>query len=338
MAVTIYDIAKRVKTSAVTVSLALRDSHRVSDATKRKIKSVAEELGYRPNPLACGLVGAKTKTIAFVFNFPSEDMGHDISYMELFHVISQEASRQNYKLFVHSSTTAKPIDEVYYEVSRYGVDGIVLGTNINNDKDRKALDEAILPTVLLAREYSSEKVTCLIYGDTGGAVQAVDHLVGLGHTRIAFAGRNPIEACTRRYQGYVSALEKTGIEVDKSLVFDSHWDVESGERIGLRIAAMQNRPTAVLATTDLMAIGVISGLRQAGLSVPKDISVIGFDNLHLSRFSVPHLTTVDMDRAAIAKAAMGSLLEMIDDSSDILQQKLIPSKLIVRESTGICKS
>ena len=333
MAVTIYDIAKEVNTSAVTVSLALRGSKRVSPVTKKKIADMARQLGYQPNPLARGLIGAKTKTFAFVFNYSSADFAHDLSYMELFHVIAQEASAHEYKLFVHSSINAKPIADVYAEVMPYGVDGIILGTNINNDTDRKALQNAPIPTVLLGRDFYSEKTTGLVYGGYQGAVQAVEHLVADGHRRIAFAGKSNIEASTRRLAGYASAMAQAGLPIEEDMIIESGWDVEAGEIAGVRLAKLDNPPTAVIAGTDLMAIGVVAGLKEEGMETPGDVSVIGFDNLHISRFTVPALTSIDLCRGEIAKNAIHSLIDIVKKDGKG-QRVMIPSKLVVRNSTS----
>ena len=337
MAVTIYDIAKEVNTSAVTVSLALRNSKRVSVVTRKRIKDMARSLGYQPNPLARGLIGARTKTIAFVFNFPSEHFAHDLSYMELFHSIAQVASRHEYKLFVHSSTVAKSVEDVFADVTPYGVDGIILGTNIETDEDREALESAPIPTVLLGRDLYAKNTTCLIYGGRDGAEKSVRHFVELGHKRIAFAGKNKVEASVRRYEGYVRAMKEASLEIDDQLVIESDWDVEAGELAGVKLARLKEPPTAVLATTDMMALGVMAGLKEKGLDVPGDVSVIGFDNLHISRFSIPALTSVDLQREMIAENAIDSLLAMLNDDGKGMR-KSIPSNLVIRNSTAPCRT
>lgn len=336
MAVTIYDIAKEVNTSAVTVSLALRGSKRVSKNTRERIENVAQRLGYQPNPLARGLIGAKTKSIAFVFNFPSDHFAHDLSYMELFHAVSVVASKNDYKLFVHSSTKARPIKEVFADVRPYGVDGLILGSNIVDANDSKALENAPIPTVILGRDFCSEKVSCLVYGGQDGSREAVRHLFGLGHKRIVFAGKNKVEASKRRFDGYVEALEECGLGYDSDLIIESEWNVENGELAGEKIAKMNPLPTAVIATTDLMAIGVIAGLRAGGLNVPDDVSVVGFDNLHISEYSIPSLTSVDLRRDLIAKNSMELLLEMVNKKA-AGQRREIPSTLFLRDSVASCK-
>ncbi len=335
MAITIYDIAKEVKTSAVTVSLALRNSKRVSLVTRNRINDTAKRLGYQPNPLARGLIGGRTKTIAFVFNFPSEHFAHDLSYMELFHSISLVASSHDYKLFVHSSTVAKPVEEVFADVTPYGVDGIILGTNITTDNDRKSLEKAPIPTVLLGRDFCASNTSCLVYGGCEGAQASVRHLVELGHKRIAFAGKNRMEASMRRYDGYARSMRKAGLEINDDLIIESDWDIAAGEIAGVKLARLANRPTAILATTDMMALGVMAGLKEEGLDVPKDVSVIGFDNLHISRYSIPSLTSVDLQRKLIADNAMECLLDMLKEDGGGVRRE-VPSSLVVRNSTACC--
>jgi LacI family transcriptional regulator len=335
MAVTIYDIAKRVNTSAVTVSLALRDSNRVSASTKKKIKDMAQQLDFQPSPLARGLNGASTKTLAFVFNFSSLDFAHDQSYMELFHAISQVAGGSGYKLFVHSSTVAQEIEKVFREVVPYGVDGMILGTNLSK-KDKKDLQEPPIPTILLGRDFFSSKTGCVVYGDFEGAQKAVEHLLKLGHRRIAYVGKSDLEASIRRYLGYQQALQSAGIELDSRYVIDGHTDMESGEMAAATLAELSEPPTAVIVVTDLAALGLISGFKKRGLEVPRDLSVIGFDNLSICNHSIPALTSVDLERRKIAEAVMELSINIIKYQGHG-ERKCTPSKLVIRDSTGPCK-
>ncbi|MEN6386279.1 MAG: LacI family DNA-binding transcriptional regulator [Phycisphaerales bacterium] len=336
MAVTIYDIAKKVNTSAVTVSLALRDSKRVSQATKQKNKGVAKQLNYQPNQLARGLSGASTKTLAFVFNFSSLDFAHDQSYMELFHSLSQVAIEYDYKLFVHSSTVAQKVEDVFKEVVPYGVDGIVLGSNLS-EEDKNVLANPPVPTILLGRDFCSEKTSCVVYGDYEGSQKAVNHLLGLGHRRIAFVGKCDLEASIRRLNGYKDSLVSAGIDVDEKLIVECHTDLESGESAAIALSKLPNSPTAVIAVTDLAALGVISGFRKKGLEVPNDISVVGFDNLSMCSHTIPALTSIDLDRRKISEAVMTLCIDMIKKQSKG-ERKQTSCSLVIRESTSKCNN
>ncbi len=328
---TIYDIAEKAKTSAVTVSLALRNSKRVSESTRKKIHKIAKEYGYRPNPLARGLVGARTKTIAFVFNFSSNDLSNDLSYMEYFHAIAQAAADKEYKIYFHSSNTALTIEELIADVSHHRVDGMILGTEITKG-ERKALCETHIPTVLVGRDISGAKLTCVFTDDCDGMRQVVKYLLSIGHNRIAFVGKNNSETSMARFKGYCSALREAGITVESNLVIKSGYHIDFGKQAGTRLAEMANRPTAIVSASDQLAIGVIAGLNSKGLKVPDDISVTGYDNLHISQFTSPTLTTVDLLRNESARIVTDALLSLIEEK-DTGQRIVTPVKLVVREST-----
>jgi LacI family transcriptional regulator len=338
MAVTIYDIAKEVGTSAATVSMALQGNDRISKNTRGKIYNVAKKMGYRPNYLARGLVKGKTKTIGFVFNFSSVELAHDFAYAELFHYISQAVSTCGYKTFFHGSTTAKPVKEVLEEVMAWGGEGAILGSSFNNKDDRQAIYESRIPTVIISRDIYAKKVSCVLSDDNDGARQVVNHLFSLGHNRrIAFVGKNSNEAVMRRFDGYCHALALAGLQVDEQLVIESSLDMEDGKLAAQRIAKMKNRPTAVFACVDLLAIGIIAGLRELGIDVPNDISVAGFDNLTISRLFYPSLTTIDKSCSKYAEIVVSTLMGLIK-GQDYGERVVVPVSLVTRQSTAPVKS
>ena len=332
MATTIYDIAREVGTSAVTVSLALRNSSKVSKNTQTKIKEVAQKLDYRPNPLGRGLVGAPTKTIAFVFNYASEKLANDMTFIELFNYIAHEASTRGYKIFFHSSIVAKPIKDVISEVASYAVDGIVLISKVNPSTDEESLEKSGVPIVLINRDFHYRTTSCLLFDDISGGSQIMQHLFSLGHRRIAFVGKHENESAIRRFESYKESLRNAGIAYDDDMVLECGFDVDSGEQAATRIAAMSSRPTAVMAASDLVAIGVMAGLRQHGILVPEHISITGFSNMHISKFTYPTLTTIDFSGEQVAAAAIEKLLKMISGECQGVR-KVIPAKLIIRNST-----
>jgi LacI family transcriptional regulator len=336
MAVTIYDIAKKVGTSAATVSLALQNSDRISDVTKDKVLTVARKLGYQPNHLARSLVKGKTKTIGFVFNYSSVELAHDLSYVELFHFISQAVASHGYKTFFHSSISAKPVKDVLEEVGAYGVDGIILGSSINDKEDRQAIYENQIPTVVLGRNIYAKKASCVLLDDGSGARQVVAHLLSLGHRRIAFVGKHSNEAAMRRFDGYCHALTVAGLQIDEQLIIESSFALEDGKAAAKKLAALKDRPTAIFAAGDLLALGVIAELREAGVIVPNDISVAGFDNLAISQIFNPALTTIDRCCDKYAKAVVDSVMKIIK-GQDYGECVVVPVNLIPRQSTACAK-
>jgi LacI family transcriptional regulator len=328
---TIYDIAKEANTSAATVSLALRNSGRVSEATRQRINGIAKQLSYRANPLACGLAGAKTRTIAFVFNFSSQDLCHDLSYIEYFHAIAQAAATKQYKIYFHSSMSALPVKDVLQEMTQFRVDGMILGSNLTA-ADRDALRTTSVPTVVVGRDIQAEKVTSVFSDDRDGMRQLVEHLLDLGHQRIAYVGKGESYSSFLRFDGFTNTLNQAGLSVDTDMVIESGYDIESGEKAGAMLAEKANPPTAIIGAGDQLAIGIIAGLKSKGLSVPDDISVAGYDNMHISRFTVPALTSVDLLRIKSGVTVIEALLGLISGKQTGTQLQT-PVELIVRDST-----
>ncbi len=332
MATTIYDIAKKVNTSATTVSLALRGSNKISSETAEKIKRVALELDYRPNAMARGLVGSCTKTLAFVFNYPTLDLANDRSFMQIFHDFAQYAQAFKYRVLFHSVSNVMPMDEIVAEMKSYGVGGMLLVSDLD-EESKKAISQSNFPTVLIGRDCVAPRVSCVMLDGKNGAIQAVEYLHKLGHRRIAFVGRMPArEVSIQRVSGYIEGLLKLGIEVDESLIFDSPFDLDSGELAGLRLARLRPLPTAVLAAGDMLAFGMIGGLREKGVSVPGDISIIGFDNIDLGRISYPTLSTVDLSRQVVATRAVELLIDIMENDKGGVKD-IVKSKLVIRDST-----
>lgn len=332
MATTIYDIAKEVGTSAATVSMALQGSSRISETTKKRVYGTAERLGYQPNRLARALVKGKTKTIGFVFNFSSSALVHDLASVELFHSISQVISTYDYKTFFHSSIKPMPVKDVLNEVASFGVDGVVLASSIDETDDRQALYESQIPVVVLRRNIFAKKVSCVTVNDTDGVRQAIDHLRSLGHRRIAFAGKHSNPSSVKRFESYHDAMTVTG-EYDNRLVFESTFDADAGKLVAGRIVEMTGRPTAVYAGSDALAIGIITGLKDAGIMVPDDISVVGNDNVAFSKLFSPALTTIDRICDEYARTVVDALMRLIE-KNEYGESITTAVKLIVRQSTS----
>jgi LacI family transcriptional regulator len=332
MATTIYDIAKKVNTSATTVSLALRGSTKISAETIERVKKVALELDYRPNAMARGLVGSCTKTLAFVFNYPTLDLANDRSFMQIFHDFAQYAQTLQYRVLFHSVSTVMDMSELIAEMKSYGVGGMLLASDLD-DNSKQKISQSHFPTVLIGRDFTAPQASCVMLDGKNGAIQAVEYLCKLGHSRIAFVGRLPNrEVSMQRLSGYVEGLSRAGIEVDESLIFDSAFDLDSGELAGLRLARVRPLPTAVLATGDMLAFGMIGGLREKGVSVPSDVSIIGFDNIDLGRISYPTLSTIDLSRQQAARRAAEMLIDIMKTGKGGVRD-VVKSKLIIRDST-----
>ncbi len=331
MGVTIYDIGKKAGKSGVAVSLALKGSPKISKSTREKILKIAKELNYEPNLLARGLVGGKTKTWSFVFNFPSVDFAHDFYFVELFSALAQQSSLLGFQLLFEAGTGRKSLTEIYNKAKGIGIEGIILATNFESDEDRKILENTSIPTILLNRNFHSKNVTCVLRDDLNAAILATEHLVNLGYSKIGFLGSTKHYPHATRFKGFNLALERAKIKPKLILETDS-WNVDDGEIAGFKLAQMKEIPSAIVVSTDLMAIGLIAGLTQEGITVPENIKVIGFDNVHISRFYRPSLSSVGCDFKETSKIALDSLIKLTNHE-ETGKMKVVKAKLFPRVST-----
>ena len=329
MPVTIRDIAKEVNTSAVTVSLALRKSPRISHATREKVIKTAEKLGYRPNPMARGLVGSKTMTLGFIFNNSSTNMVKQMAYMEIFNAIATEAANKHYKMFFHTSVESRILSEVVSEAMMFGVDGLILVSEKN--KDDKILEGLTVPTVIVNREFYGRNVSCVMFDDKNGVKEGVAHLISQGHKRIAFVGKNSKESSSRRFKAFVEVMNQHGLEVDENLVFKCGYVVEDGTWAGKAIAELKQKPSAIFTATDALSYGLIASLKASGIEIPYDISVMGLDNLPYSAICSPLLTTIDLNPSLLGKTVIDSMMKLLAGQT-VGKKEVVPVKLLIRES------
>lgn len=327
MSVSIKDIARAAGVSPSTVSRALHDHPRISQETKTRIRQLAQELGYTPSLPARSLVTRHTATIGMVITTAS-----DLFLARLVQGVEETAKGNGYSVFLSSSyrNAERELEVVrsFHERRASGI--IVTGSQIDDDY-LELSDLFPLPIVLInCRTYPYS-----VYADKlSGARQAIEHLVQLGHRRIAFIG-GPRSRRSRleRFKGYRQVLEEKNIPLDDSLVFEGEGTLASGIKAAGQMLAASRPPTAFFCFNDLTAMGVIRGLQQAGAEVPRDYSVVGFDDLEMASYYCPPLTTVHQPTYRLGQGAINMLLKLIQGESS-LQPEQLPAELVVRESTG----
>lgn len=327
MSVSIKDIARAAGVSPSTVSRALHDHPRISQETKDQIRQLAHELGYTPSLLARSLVTRHTATIGMVITTASDPF-----LARLVQGVEETAERNGYSVFLGSSyrDAERELEVVrsFHERRASGV--IVTGSQIDDDY-LHLCDQFALPIVLTnCRTYPYS-----VYVDkVSGARQAVEHLLQLGHQRVAFiGGKRSHRSRLERLTGYRQVLEETGIPLDDSFVLDGEGTLASGIMAAGQILAMSQPPTAIFCFNDLTAIGVIRGLNQANAEVPRDCSVVGFDDLEMASYYCPPLTTVHQPTHQLGQCAINMLLKLIRGESNPQPERL-PAELVIRASTG----
>jgi DNA-binding LacI/PurR family transcriptional regulator len=324
--VSIKDIALEAGVSPSTVSRALNNHPHISEKTGAKIRCLAQEMGYTPSLLARSLVTHDTATIGLVITYTSDPF-----LAQLVTGVEETARSCSYSVFLSSSYRDYDRElEVVRSFHERRTNGIII-TGSQIDTDYMDLhDRFPLPIVLInCRTYpysvSADKIS--------GAKQAVEHLVQLGHRRIAFVSNQSVHTNLDPLTGYRQVLRKHDIPIDDSLIVAGDGMLKGGARAGLQLLNLPQPPTAIFCFNDMTAVGVLTALGEAGLQVPRNCSVVGFDDLEISAYFSPPLTTVRQPCYLMGQAAIRMLLQLIRGESDV-QGEILPTELVVRESTG----
>lgn len=325
--VSIKDIAQEAGVSPSTVSRALHNHPHISTETGERVQRLAQEMGYTPSLVARSLVTQDTATIGLVITYTSDPF-----LSRMVQGVEETARSNGYTVFLSSSYRdyERELEVVrsFHERRTSGI--IVTGSRI--DMDYLDLENHYpLPIVLInCRRYpysvSADKIS--------GAKQAVEHLVQLGHRRIAFVSNTKFSTDLDRQTGYQQVLSEHGIPIDDTLIVEGDGKLESGIRAGQKLLNLPQPPTAIFCFNDMSAVGVLTAFREAGLQIPRDCSVVGFDDLEMSAYLNPPLTTVRQPCYHMGQGAIRMMLQLIRGESDV-QAEVLPTELIVRQTTGL---
>ena len=325
----IHDVAKRANVSIATVSRVLNASdHKVSAESTRKVLEAVEELDYRPNALARALQMNKTMTVGVIIP--------DISnhyYAEIVRGIQHVADSTGYNIILQNTERKQDrIVKSIYLLREKVVDGIIFsGGAIDGYRPLSALKELRDRVVVIGRH--DVNFPAIMVDNILGASLAVQHLIDLGHQRIGFLGwSGNSTTAIDRLKGYTSALAQNSCTYDPSLVLEGNLTPESGYKLTKKLLSGANRPTAIFAGNDQMAFGVIYAAIEMGLNVPDDLAVIGFDNIPLSSFFVPPLSTIEIPMFSLGTNSMKTLINLMT-GRETTRLNLHETKLIVRRST-----
>jgi DNA-binding LacI/PurR family transcriptional regulator len=331
--VSIKDIARSAKVSHSTVSRALNNNPRVKSDTVEKIRRIAEEAGYRGSAVARGLATSRTKTIGVVVTTIA-----DLFAAGVVSGIESVAGDHGYSV-VLANSNADPEREmrVVRTLEERRVDAIIVTASRVGALHLPLLSRMNVPIVLLNNQHPSEFAHSVMIENLPASYEAARHLVELGHRRIAYIGdRNGRQSDTERFGGYRQALDAGQLPFQPELVVYGSGTPESGMEAMASLLAFANPPTAVFCYDDMTALGAMRQVRSAGLSVPGDISVIGFDDLAISRFVEPPLTTIRQPMSEMGELAMRAVLDLLAGSGSTHEIK-VRGELIIRASTGPVK-
>ncbi|KQX06044.1 LacI family transcriptional regulator [Ensifer sp. Root423] len=329
----IKDIAERAGVSVATVSRALSGSSLVTDETRQRINALARELNYRPNVSARNLRTRRSMSVLLVVR----DVGNPF-YLEILKGVEATAREAGYAVLMGNTENDPDREVEYFNMLRDGhADGMILMTGkLPPPEPGESADLSHLPVVIALEMIEGSGFPHVQIDNVAAAEAAVDHLIALGHRRIAhIAGPLPEVMALHRRDGYRAAMKAAGLAVPEGYEVRGDYLLESGEACASDLFALPEPPTAIFAANDEMAYGAIHALRRLGREVPGDVSVVGFDDLYLSKAFYPPLTTVSQPRADIGRTAMSQLLNVLSDGDVAAEPAIVlPTTLNIRGSTA----
>lgn len=330
MSVKLKDIAEQTGFSINTVSRALRDDRRLSDATRNKIKVAAEEMGYIRNILAESMRSNKSRTIGVIFADSANPF-----YAEVIQGIEERARRLKYSiLLINTGEQAENERKAVRLLLGRQVDGLVIAP-VYKDRENLALYQSLsVPFIMVGRYIEGLKSHSILHGDAEGQAMAFEHLLRRGHKKILYiAGPKNISNTIDRMEGMKLAYEKYALQIDESYIFESSGHMDDGYRLASQALERGLFFTAVVCFNDLLAFGVLKALHEKSISVPDDMEIIGFDNLAMSQFMQPGLTTVDVPKNHLGQKAVEELVYHIEDVTYPYNTIHMKPRLIHRETT-----
>ncbi|QUQ63965.1 LacI family DNA-binding transcriptional regulator [Kutzneria sp. CA-103260] len=336
MRVRLRDVAERAGVSPMTVSNVINGNHaRVSPDTIERVRRIADELGYVPSASARSLSARSSRLIGLLVPTADEDsLMISPHTMAMVGQIERELRRLGYHLLLRGISD---LGEVTEALQSWSLDGAILLGFLDEEVDSLTATTVGGVRVLAVDSYSSNPLTVGPRSDDfAGARLAARHLLDLGHRRIVFAGPafTGVGVVHERFEGFRQAHAEIGAGWDPRLVETVNTTHADGLRLGRGLLARHPRTTAVFATADILAIGIMHGLTESGARVPDDVSVVGFDDLDLCDYVVPRLTTVSQDIAAKATTAVRMLIDAIEKGTPPTAPVTVDVSLVKRDSTA----
>lgn len=333
---TIKDIARIANVSHTTVSRALNHQSRIREDTKEKILSIAKELNYRPNFIARSLVMKRTKTLGLVITTIANPF-----YTELAQGIEATAHKLGYNIILCSTQSDLATERLYVDMLRSkGVDGIIFTSAHMDDMNIVELAEEGFPIMLVNRRtyhpIVNEKVDYVGIDNIQGGFLAVEHLIRMGHQRIGIIGGSSESSVGfERLKGGRRALAAYGSEQIEDYFLEGDFLKESGYRGGMKFIKMAAPPSAVFAANDYMALGTYQAAIEAGLRVPEDLSIVGFNDIEFTAMKGIELTTIGQKKYEMGALSVETLVDMIEGrKSGPPKEIILAPELIIRKTCG----
>lgn len=337
MPVTVKDIAKKAGVSHSTVSRALHGNPLISGETAERIRQIAIEVGYLPSAAAQALKTNRSRVLGVVLSSVEDPF-----FSEILQGIEEIVQGSGYSLFIASADrdAARERKIVQAMVERRADGVIICSTSFSSEQSGPLLQYGV-PLVVVNNQAAEDFRYSIYHDDVDGSRQVTRHLIELGHKWIAYIGNSASGRTTLdRLTGFRQEMRSSGLRVRTEHIFEAAGgSPEHGILAAQYILGLPHRPTALICYNDMLAIGVLKSLQQAGVCVPRDMSITGFDNIVFSAYTNPPLTTLDQPKRFIGTEAARLLLELLtspatDGSSNQEKVRILKGRLLVRESTA----
>ena len=333
---TIKDIARQAGVSHTTVSRALNHSPLISRQTTTRIQKIALEMGYHPSVAARSLKTNRSQVIGVIVSHIA-----DPYFSEVLQGIDDVAQENGYSLFIASAQhdTARE-NSIVQTMREHRVDGVILCSPHFTPEQSSRLNSYNTPIVAINNQSDEEYRFAIYHDDVDGCLQVCRYLIELGHRKIAYLGNVMAGRSSReRQEGFMQAMGAAGYSVPREYIHQvSGNSPEQGFEGVEYFMGLRERPTAVICYNDFMAIGVLKGFQQAGLQVPEDISITGFDNIIYSDYTRPSLTTIDQPKRFLGAEAAKLMFNQLREGSNPMTKetsvKRLPGTLVIRQSTA----
>lgn len=327
--VNIKDIARLANVSPSTVSKALNNQADISEETRARILAIAKELKYSPNAFGKGLKSRTTENLGVIFCRELQPLSGNPFYSRVLEGIEAEVALNNFNLILYFVPTNQQ-DISPKMVRERQVDGIIL-VGIFNPEFIQILNQSGLPIIQIDPKIRLNNCNQVLINNEDGAAFATQYLINMGHKRIGFiSGDLNRLSFNQRYEGYIKTLKFNRLTPDPELIKTG--GLEKGYDQAKELMLTPNPPTAIFAANDINAIYGYQAIRELGFAIPDDVSVVGFDDIDLAKFSTPPLTTIRVYKEELGSLAVRTLFRAINDELEQPQTVIVPVKLIERES------
>jgi LacI family transcriptional regulator len=339
--ITSKDVALHAGVSRTTVSLVLNNvpGVQIPSKTRSRVLQAAKELDYVPEAAARALASRRSQIIGLVLTRNPHHIASDAFLTQILDSLTDQVRKHGMRLLLDIIEETHHQD-IYIELARARrIDGIILSGPTYSDKGLQVLETEGFPTVLMG-ELPGSSFYSIDIDNYASAKMAVEHLIELGHTHIGMITNAPLAytASTGRLRGYQAALEQAGLAFHDNLIRYGDFDPQSGYEQMTRLLEESPTPSAVFAASDVVAIGAMGAVRERGLHIPKDIALMGFDDIPFARYLDPPLSSVNLPAVELASKALEVLFQLIAHNPPRTKHIRLDTKLVVRHSCGALSS